>query len=134
VTEYEELEETAAGIGWKRRLTSHARKTSPNVNPAKHTCWDLLRSVSTSEEASSPLPLTPIHLPMDSQLDSRTSSPLLVPLLAQVWLETDRQRSDPDGKWNKENKWARRVWDGQTLTSDEVGRWFEACGIEIRDV
>jgi hypothetical protein len=71
---------------------------------------------------------------MDSQLDSRASSPLPVSLLAQVWLETDRQRSDPDGKWNKEHKWARHVWNGQTLTSDEVGRWFEACGIEIRDV
>jgi hypothetical protein len=31
-------------------------------------------------------------------------------------------------------KYARHVWNGQTLTSDEVGRCFEACGIEIRDV
>jgi hypothetical protein len=31
-------------------------------------------------------------------------------------------------------KCPRHVWNGQTLTSDEVGRWFEACGIEIRDV
>jgi hypothetical protein len=134
VTEYEESEEVAAGISRKRRLTSHARTTSPGVNSAKRTCWDSSRSVSTSEETSSPSPLTPTHSSMDSQLDSRASSPLPVSLLAQVWLETDRQRSDPDGKWNKEHKWARHVWNGQTLTSDEVGRWFEACGIEIRDV
>jgi hypothetical protein len=26
------------------------------------------------------------------------------------------------------------VWDGQTLTSDEAGRWFEAYDIKIKDV
>jgi hypothetical protein len=27
--------------------------------------------------------------------------------LAQTWLEIERQRSDPDGKWNKEHDWAQ---------------------------
>jgi hypothetical protein len=66
--------------------------------------------------------------------ESLRSSPLPAPLLAQVWLETDRQRSDPDGKWDKEHRWARHVWDGQTLTSDEAGRWFEAYDVKIKDV
>jgi hypothetical protein len=70
---------------------------------------------------------------MDSflpQLDLCASSAVLLP--AQAWLEINRQRSDPDGKWDVEHKWARHVWEGGTLASNEVGRWLEACGLEIR--
>jgi hypothetical protein len=134
VTEYGESEETAAGTGRKRRLTSQARTTSPAANPAKRPCWDPSRSLSISEESSSPSPPTPTHSFMTPQLEPFALSPPSATLLAQSWLENDRQRSDPDGKWDIEHKWAIHVWDGRTLASDEVGRWFEACGVEFRDV
>ncbi|KAF1828445.1 hypothetical protein BDW02DRAFT_652052 [Decorospora gaudefroyi] len=85
----------------------------------------------------SPTLRMPIQSPADSllsPLDSRSSShPPTLPL-AQAWLNAERQRSDPYCTWDKERDWARRVWDGKTLASDDVGRWFEACGFEVRDV
>ncbi|KAJ9634073.1 hypothetical protein H2199_009104 [Coniosporium tulheliwenetii] len=43
-------------------------------------------------------------------------------------------RAHIPGTCKEESDWARQVWAGKTLAGDEVVRWFEACGFEVRDV
>jgi hypothetical protein len=136
VTELEKPTETLTGISQKRRFTAQAENTSPEPISAKRACYDPSLLHSMSEDSSLPSPQTPPHTSTNSSLlplHHWSPPPLPAPLLAQAWLETERQRSDPDGIWGKEHNWARHVWDGKTLTGDEIGRWFEANGIEIRD-
>jgi len=91
------------------------------------------RKRSISEDPPLPLP----RAPTDSSVSPPrhgSSRPLPAPSLAQSWLENERQRSDPDGTWDKEREWAQEVWNGRTLTGDEIERWFAVNGIEMRDV
>jgi hypothetical protein len=105
VTEDEGLEEITAGTELERRLIS---------NLAKCTCWDLSRCDLTSEGLSLlPSLLTSTQLSINPQLEPCALSLLLALLLAEVWLESDRQRLDPDGRWEKEYKWVRVVWEGR---------------------
>jgi hypothetical protein len=61
------------------------------------------------------------------------TSPKTLPL-ARAWLEAERQRSCISDTWIEESNWAQQVWAGKTLASDEITRWFEACGYEVRDI
>jgi len=137
VTELEKTAATPARISRKRKSTVQGGGILSVDVQAKRACQDPALSASAFEEASSSSPLTPTHPPTDSslsQLSPCLSLPPPAPPLTQAWLENERQRSDPGGIWNKEQNWAREVWDGKTLAADEVGRWFEANGIEVRDV
>jgi hypothetical protein len=112
----------------RRKRKSIPQAEGPNHTPAKRICQK--PSVSTSTSGHSPTcPPTGSTL---SPLDSPSSLPPPSPTFAQAWLEAERQRSDPDGTWNKEHDWAQQVWNGKTLSSDEVERWLVACGVEIR--
>jgi hypothetical protein len=94
-------------------------------------------STSTSEDLSSPSPPAPTCLPTDtrfSSLDRRPPPTLNTELIAQAWLENERQRSDPDGTWDEEREWVQHVWSGKTLASSELEQWFAAIGTEIREV
>ncbi|KAL5410109.1 hypothetical protein PMIN03_005570 [Paraphaeosphaeria minitans] len=53
--------------------------------------------------------------------------------LAQQWLDSERQRSDPGQNWIKEKRWAQEVWAGKSLASHEVGQWLELSGYDVRD-
>ncbi|KAE8822121.1 hypothetical protein PTNB85_10510 [Pyrenophora teres f. teres] len=72
--------------------------------------------------------------PTGTSLKRKSIAEAEIQLLAQTLLELERQRSDPDGKWNKEQNWVQCVWDGETLTSRDVAQWLEAVGVDIRDV
>jgi hypothetical protein len=53
--------------------------------------------------------------------------------LAQKWLEKERKRSDPEQTWTEEMHWLREVWAGKTMASDEVSRFWDLIGYEVRD-
>jgi hypothetical protein len=53
--------------------------------------------------------------------------------LVQRWLENERKRSDPEQTWTKEMHWAQEVWDGKTMASYEVPRFWNLSGYEVRD-
>ena len=127
VLEHDEPQDSIALNRRKREFTVKAETPSPDATPMKRA----------RRYPISPTLRTPIQSPADSllsPLDSWSPShPPTLPL-AQARLNAERQRSDPYRTRDKERDWARHVWDGKTLTGDDVGRWFEACGFEVRDV
>ncbi|KAF2623331.1 hypothetical protein BU25DRAFT_414346 [Macroventuria anomochaeta] len=139
VFEAEETAEFRPGSSRKRRCTADAANTPSDAILAKRPCRDPPLSAPSSEHTSSSLssPLTPTSPPIDTSLSPQGPQALPTPpcpQLAQAWLEAERQRSDPDGTWNKEQDWLRRVWAGKTLSADEVECWFEGIGYEVREV
>lgn len=127
VLEHNEPQDFIASSRRKRESVVKAETLSPDATSMNHArCYLASPTLRTPIQPSTDLPLSP--------LDSWSSPhPPTLPL-AQAWLNAERQRSDPYRMWDKERDWAQHVWDGKTLTSNDVGRWFEACGVEVRDI
>lgn len=126
VLEHNELQGSIDLSCRKRESAVKAETSSPDTTPMKGSQpYPISLILRKPVQSPTKLPLSP--------LDSWPSSHPPTPSLAQTWLSAERQRSDPHSTWNKECDWARDVWDGRTLTGDDVRRWFEVCGVEIRD-
>jgi hypothetical protein len=137
VTEVENTVMASSEGSRKHRLNAEVEEESSNTISIKRARRHSSPSTSDSGDASSPSPLTPTYQPTNTPLSppGRQPSPSLKPeLMAQTWLESERQHSDPNGTWNEEHEWVRRVWSGKTLANSELGRWYEAIGVEVRDV
>ncbi|KZM18263.1 uncharacterized protein EKO05_0003198 [Ascochyta rabiei] len=131
--------ELRPGTSRSRGCTTEADNILSDVSSAKRPCQDPPLSAPPSEHTSPSLAslLTPISPSIDTSLLPQGPQAMPTPpcpQLAQAWLEVERQRSDADGKWNKEQDWLRHVWAGQTMRADEVKRWFEGIGYEVREV
>ncbi|KAF2023443.1 hypothetical protein EK21DRAFT_80903 [Setomelanomma holmii] len=137
VTEAQESAVPPISTSLKRKSFAAAENLFSNFISAKRARRDPPLSASISDNASCSSPLTPAYPPTNrslSTLGPQSLRTLPFQSLAQTSLELERQRSDPDGTWNKEHEWAQRVWDGETLTSGDVAQWLEAVGVDIRDV
>ncbi|KAF2123570.1 hypothetical protein P153DRAFT_371550 [Dothidotthia symphoricarpi CBS 119687] len=53
--------------------------------------------------------------------------------LAQEWLDVERKRSDPSGLFEKEREWIQEVWNGKSMSGNEVLRFLQGIGHEIID-
>jgi hypothetical protein len=139
VTELERTAKTPTKTSRKRKFTTQAENMSPDPISTKRARENLPFSNSTSRDRLSPSPPSLTHPPIDSPVsppDACSFPSQRDPSLAtrtKVWLENERQRSDPGDEWKQECAWRQHIWDGKTLSSDEVPRWFEVCGVEIRD-
>ncbi|KAK4978309.1 hypothetical protein LTR28_006308 [Elasticomyces elasticus] len=130
---------TSASSGQKRRSSAeHADAeagSSDDILPwARKRGRPQADSSSSSSSSLSPKSTNSIRPSLSGA--SYSSPPMFpnCPPLARAWLEAERQRSDIPGTCKEESDWARQVWAGKTLAGDEVVRWFEACGFEVREV
>ncbi|KAJ9634922.1 hypothetical protein H2199_008786 [Coniosporium tulheliwenetii] len=84
----------------------------------------------TTSDASTPATSEVYDASDDAGL--RTKEPCRLDRLRVEYLEKERQRSDPEGFWLKEQTWARKAMDS-TLTSAGARRLYEFMGADVLD-
>lgn len=103
---------------------------------------DSFETVSTSLLGTTPMQMLSIPLPSNPKLlrlraegeaeEESDEEQRRISALLRRDLDSERARSDPDGKWRKEQEWADSIMDnGGALDREDFARYFRSQGFEI---